>query len=580
MTLFAGVIAREPVGSAIPDAVVAQLAHRLSRRPGERVDIDAGAGYAMASIDTGAFDGGARRIDADSISLLAGDPLLGPDASPERRAEDFDRLHAAWAHGDEGSLAEARGAFCAAHFDRRHRRLWLIPDKLALRPLYYALLDPFIVFATSLRALLECGLVPRAGEMRGLIEIASFGGALGERTGLAAVRGLEPGRIVELRSDGTSVRDYWHWDTAAESGASDDDICGVVRSGFDRAVRARLGAGRRAVSLLSGGLDSRCVVLCLREQGVDLHTIGFGPAGTADDVLARDVAAAIDARHFAYAGEVSEFWSRLAAAHATWVEQVAALDRPPVQQLWTGEGGDRVLAPVNLTEDVIASMRGGDVDSAIARYLRLENVAVARRLFTRRNREHVMALPKGGIRDALARIGGDDGGRRFHLYVLLEEARRNIRPHYEDLDLHRIELVMPFYDSDLVASVLRYPIDRFVRHRLYNRLMDFMPRAAARIPWQAYPGSEPCPLPLPSGLKTQWEAWHTPAQQRAMWRRSREIAAQVMNARPFPGWLLNRPVLRAARVLLRFGTRRYDHLFSSALPFVTYPPDRPPGSAP
>jgi hypothetical protein len=158
--------------------------------------------------------------------------------------------------------------------------------------------------------------------------------------------------------------------------------------------------------------------------------------------------------------------------------------------------------------------------------------------------------------------------------VLLDEARRNIRPHYEDFDQHRIELVMPFYDSDFVATALRYPIDRFVRHRLYNRLMQFMPVAASAVPWQAYPGSEPCPLPLPPGIGTQWKTWHTPAQQKAIHFETLAKAKAVIAAKPFPGWLISRPVLWVAYGLLRLGKQRYGHLFESALPFVSYPPRR------
>lgn len=575
MTLFAGIVAYSRWAGAIPPSLVHPWVAQLEGREGERVELDAGAGYAVVSVDTGIYGGGARRVGEHALSWLAGDPLLGERGPADGRGRDFDRLHASWAAGDLGLLRSTRGAFCGVHLDTRERRLWLVADKLGLRPLYYAMSDGYACFATSMRLLLACPVIPRDGDPEGLAQVVTFGAALGERTALDAVRCLTPATIVDLRPERCEGRNYWRWDRIRAANAADDEICTVIRASFDRAVRARVESPREAVALLSGGLDSRCVVACLRETGVQVHSIGFGPRGTADEVLARQVADALSTRHFAYCGEVPEFWSRLVAAHGAWTEQAGVtLAAPVARQVWTGEGGDRVLAPVNLTEDVIAAMRVGDPDRAIAVYLALERTGFPGRLIRRRFRRHVVAMPAAALRGLIARYGAAEEGRRFHLFILLDEARRNIRPHFEDFDRHRIELVMPFYDSDFVATVLGYPVDRFIRHRLYNRLMTFMPPAATSVPWQSYPGSEPCPLPLPPGVRTQWETWHTPGQLRALRRATRANAAAVLRADPFPGWLINRGVLRVARLLSRFGVRRYDHLFGSALPFVTYPPRR------
>ena len=575
MTLIAGIVARTPLAPAIPEALVGPWAIGFGRRAGDRVEIDAAEGFTVLSVDTGGYPGGGRRAGDGSFSWLAGDPLLGKQAQARDRGRAFDRLHEAWAARDPSLLHEARGAFCGVHLDTQRRRLWLIADKLALRPVYYAALEEYLCFATSLRTLLACPAIPRDGDLEGLVQTATFGAALGERTAVAAVHCLLPARIVESAPGGLRELKYWRWDNIEAADADDDAICTDIRASFDRAVHARLDPSGDAVSLLSGGLDSRCVVACLRESAARVQTIGFGPPGTADEVLARQTADALGTQHFAYAGDVTAFWPRLAAAHASWAAASGmAVPSPDARRVWTGEGGDRVLAPVNLTEEIIAAMRAGEIERAIAHYLALERVGFPRRLIRRRYRERLAALSGEGLRTLLADLGNAEGGRRFHLYVLLDEARRNVFPHFESFDQHRIELVMPFLDSDFVATVLRYPVDRFVRHRLYNRLMQYMPAAARAVPWQSYPGSEPCPMPLPPGIGTQWKTWYTRAQQEAMHREALARAKAVIEARPFPAWLLNRPVLWAAYGLLRLGKQRYGHLFEAAMPFVNHPPRR------
>lgn len=184
-------------------------------------------------------------------------------------------------------------------------------------------------------------------------------------------------------------------------------------------------------------------------------------------------------------------------------------------------------------------------------------------------------LPVRGIRAEIERFGCTDGARRFHLYVLCNESRQNIRTHFEDYDLHGIELVMPFYDSQFVKAALGYPIDGFLQHRFYYRWLQCFPGRLGSVPWQAYPSSLPCPLPAPQGLRSQWDSWYTRREIREMSRKRRALARELLNHDPFPGWLLSRPTLMLARALLSVRVERFGYLFESASPFIKYPLDRP-----
>lgn len=576
MTIFAGIVARRAGGGPVPGPAFRALAEGLSRHPGASPRLWRGPSHAIASCELGMADAAAVQTGESSITVVGGEPLVDGGAAAGDKAGDVALLHAQWSMRETEGLARARGSFCGLHFDAARQRLWLVPDKLALRPIYYAVLEDWVVFANAMRVLEACPLVPHTGDLRGLVETASLGFALGPRTVLARARALEPGRIVEVSPQGTVTIEYWRWDGLPQTEAEPEEMCDRIQRAFTEAVRIRRRGGARAVALLSGGLDSRSVVGALRAQGAEVHTIGFGPEGSADQVIARQASAALGTTHFELARRVTGFWSRMDAVHADW-RAGPGRDWPAAEAhaLWSGEGGDRVLAPVNLNEDVIEPMRAGDPEAAIAAYVRYERTALPRRIFRREVRDAIRRLPVAGVRAELDGYRHEDGGRRFHLYVLCNESRKNIKQHFENIDRSRIELVMPFYDPELLATLLRYPLDPFVRHRLYHRWLAHQPPAVAAVPWQAYPGSQPCPLPLPEGIVSQWQRWYTEEEDREMWRAQVALADRLLAARPFPDWIIRRWVLRLARMLLRSGARGYGYLFEVARPFIQYP--APPG---
>ena len=157
--------------------------------------------------------------------------------------------------------------------------------------------------------------------------------------------------------------------------------------------------------------------------------------------------------------------------------------------------------------------------------------------------------------------------------MLLTEARRNIYRHFEDLDIHRFELVMPFYDSEMVRTALSFPLDPFIGHRLYYKWLGYLPQAVTAVPWQPYPTAPPCPLQLPADVRLQWASWYTEAEMREQMRSQIRLADTLMRASHFPDWLLSRPVLSTARVLLKLRMQRFAYLFEVARPFVRFPPE-------
>jgi asparagine synthase (glutamine-hydrolysing) len=572
MTLFAGAVSLRP-GQPLPADLWRTLTQQLSRNPQDVPRLFSGEGHALVHLNLGVLEGeSALATDDGRITLLAGEPLAG--RSDETREADLARLHADAARGDTTTLRAARGTFCTAHVDTATRRVRLAADKLALRPLFYAIDDGVLLFATTMRLMLA--LRPHLGDRGDLAaqaQHAALGHPLGARTPYEAIRVVEGGQHVDIDAGGAVRHEHFRWDDVAPVDATADEFGERLLAAFTDAVRLRLGRERRVTAHISGGLDSRCVVAVLRELGSEVHSINFAPADSADLVLGRMAAERLGTHHFEYSQGGTDFWLRMIEAHAAWRRSAvpgAWPERP--DRVWTGFAGETVLAPTNLTAQILQETRTQPLDMAVPSYLHRAGGELSHRLFVRARRQQMSTALRESVQAELSRRSSADPARRMHIYQLLNEPRGNLARHHEDLDLRRIEFTVPFCDTEVLSVALSWQLDPLLQHRFYYQWLERLPSGVREVPWQAYPWSLPCPLPMPERpLRYQWsEDWIHEKERKAELRRLVEQCSADLDHPHFPHHLLNRRSLRLACLLTQWGVARYAYLLRHALVFSRF----------
>jgi hypothetical protein len=242
-------------------------------------------------------------------------------------------------------------------------------------------------------------------------------------------------------------------------------------------------------------------------------------------------------------------------------------NRPSI--VWSGEGGSVALGHVHLNEEMAAMMRADDHDGVIATYLTRESAAIAPRLFTSAAAEALKGVIEKGIKHELDKLHASDAGRNFYLFLLLNDQHRKLARHFEDIDINRLELQLPFFDSEFIASILSIPMNICLRHRLYVKWLSLLPSAVSQTPWQSYPGHEPCPLPIAAELAYQW-AGDFQTNERSSQRRRESSRAARMLREDFPRDILSTRNLKLATLVHRSGFRNYQYLLGPALTYQTY----------
>src|SRR5258705_556217 len=101
-------------------------------------------------------------------------------------------VHAYEQWGDE-CVHRFRGMFAFAIWDARARRLLLARDRLGVKPLYWALVNDRLLFASEIKGLLESGLIAARPNHAALSEVLATRGTAGVETLFEGFYNLLPG---------------------------------------------------------------------------------------------------------------------------------------------------------------------------------------------------------------------------------------------------------------------------------------------------------------------------------------------------------------------------------------------------
>ncbi|SCZ57152.1 N-acetylglutaminylglutamine amidotransferase [Thiohalomonas denitrificans] len=188
------------------------------------------------------------------------------------------KAYAAWG---EQCVERLHGMFAFAVWDIRRQRLFLARDRFGIKPLYYALADGELRFASNTQALLASGGVDRDIDPVGLHHQFTLHAVIpAPRTILKGIRKLAPGTSMSIDTEG-GVRERRYWDLYASRPPvprSEEEWLEAIHESLRNSVRRRLEVADVPVGvLLSGGLDSSLLVALLAEQGVeDILTFSVG----------------------------------------------------------------------------------------------------------------------------------------------------------------------------------------------------------------------------------------------------------------------------------------------------------------
>jgi asparagine synthase (glutamine-hydrolysing) len=220
-----------------------------------------------------------------------------------RSATDTEAIVHLYEEEGPACVERLQGMFAFAIWDVRRRELFLVRDRLGVKPLYFCALPNGLLFGSEVKAILEHPSAPRDLDEEAFADYLTFGFTPPPRTMFKGISKLGAGEWMTATAEGGIQRGTW-WDPMPTtetsdrvSGMSEDEMVAEVRERLRTSVDRRMMSDVPFGVFLSGGLDSSTNVALMAElTDRPVRTYSTAPRGHARyDELEY---ARIVARHF------------------------------------------------------------------------------------------------------------------------------------------------------------------------------------------------------------------------------------------------------------------------------------------
>jgi len=475
-------------GSGVIEPTVRRMMDALARRGPDSEGFEAWKGVGL----------GHRRLSILDLSPAGHQPMLSDDRQAgvvfngciynflELRAEleqhghrfrsncDTEVLVTGYLHwGIDALVVRLRGMFAFGIWDESKRTLFLVRDRLGVKPLVFWARDGEIAFASTVGALGACGFRGPV-DPAAVLQFLEYGNVAGDQCIFEQLSKLPPSTILEWRDGMIRQRTYWTLPPLEESEASTMTFDGAVEEAESLIVestRLRLISDVPVAALLSGGVDSTLVCWALSRLNANLTAFTVGTPGDPSDEAgqARQTAQKLGIPHEVVElpadrpdfSEMENAYSEpFASMSAQAMLRVSRAVKPRATVLLTGDGGDDVFLGYSFLHNAwMAQETARKIPAALAPALRMAAACLPPAGPLRRARRYIEYSTSG----LAAYAHAHDGLPYFEKYGILGER-------LQSLSLPQRNLAPSFHSARrLLSDVLAY------QHRNHF-LGEFMPK--------------------------------------------------------------------------------------------------------
>ena len=199
-----------------------------------------------------------------------------------------------------------RGMFAFSIFDESSKSLYMVRDRVGVKPFYYSIFENGIAFASEMRPLYDISDVSGQINRDAMYSYFQYGYVPREMSILESCQKLLPGHyaVYDLKQSSFQCHQYWSvadyctTDRNIVYGEAVERLHDLMRESFSYRLVSDVPVG----IFLSGGFDSACLASVLAESttSIKAFTMGFDDPAYDETSTARQVAQHLGLDHITY----------------------------------------------------------------------------------------------------------------------------------------------------------------------------------------------------------------------------------------------------------------------------------------
>lgn len=347
--------------------------HRGPDEGGEYIDENVALGHRRLSIiDLSSGQQPMYSDDGDFVLIFNGEVYNFKDTRVELEAlghvfhthcdtEVILHAYMQWGHACVDKL---QGMFTFAIWQKSTKHLFIARDRLGIKPLFYAVINETLYFASELKSLTLIPGLSKKIDVKAIEQYFALGYAAEPHTIYENVSKLPPAYTlsVDIGDKAPTIKQYWDVSYAQQVDMSEEEYLDEMVGQFKSAVESHMNADVPLGSFLSGGVDSSAVVAMMSQiseknsdsKPVSTCSIGFDVKDYNETDFARMVAKDYKTDHEEQivASDDFELVDLLAGLYdepyadssAMPTYRVCQLARDKVTVCLSGDGADELLA--------------------------------------------------------------------------------------------------------------------------------------------------------------------------------------------------------------------------------------------
>jgi asparagine synthase (glutamine-hydrolysing) len=368
------------------------------------------------------------------------------------------------------------GMFAIALWDKNVQKLYLIRDRMGVKPLFYAIINNILIFASEIKAILSHPLYSKEINYEGIYHYFTFKNVPAPLTAFKGIFSLLPGEMIIFKNNKIEKKRWWKIKFNEKEDYSEEYVKEKILFLLEDATKLRMICDVPFGAYLSGGVDSSSVVAMMTkftDKKIKTFSLGYEDElknKEADLYYARKVSETFKTEHYEYIMSYKELIDEIENV-------IKAFDQP-----FSGTISTYFLTKL-ITKYVKVALSGDGADELFGSYL---SHRVAQPMFHFKN---LYNLYKKGIltdeqkknflpcdikflQELYNKSEGEEVLWRYNLYLFsdLEKKRLLSKKFQSNLnnDINTLEVVKRYF-SDLTA---KNPLNRILEMEWNTQFPD------------------------------------------------------------------------------------------------------------